>query len=117
MKNYNPYKTSLPSNLSNALWTLLLSLVDGFSPSKLTIWECLIDTWPMAVNNMLTLTMMRLIAPVVKWNTLRSTTIVAAHRGWPILHMDVKIAYLNNLLKQQVYMLQPPGFAIKGKEH
>ena len=35
------------------------------------------------------------------------------YRGWFILHEDVKIAYL----KQRVYMLQPPGFAIESKEH
>ena len=56
-------------------------------------------------------------APVAKWNTLRSTAAIAAHRGWPILHMDVKTAYLNSLLKHRVYMLQPPGFAVKGKEN
>ena len=31
--------------------------------------------------------------------------------------MDVKTAYLNSLLKHRVYMSQPPGFVIKGKEH
>ena len=55
-------------------------------------------------------------APVAKWNTLRATTAIAAHRGWPILHMDVKTTYLNSLLKHRVYMVQPPGFEIKGKE-
>ena len=31
-------------------------------------------------------------AHVAKWNTLRSTAAIVAHRGWPILHMDVKTA-------------------------
>ena len=56
-------------------------------------------------------------APVAKWNTLRSTAAITAHRGWPILHMDVKTTYLNSLLQQRVYMLQPPGFVVKGKEN
>jgi hypothetical protein len=36
--------------------------------------------------------------------------------GWHVHHMDVKSVFLNGDLKEEVYVHQPPGFAIPGKE-
>ncbi|GJS61024.1 retrovirus-related pol polyprotein from transposon TNT 1-94 [Tanacetum coccineum] len=33
-----------------------------------------------------------------------------AHKSFPIYHMDVKTAFLNRLLKEEVYVAQPDGF-------
>jgi hypothetical protein len=41
---------------------------------------------------------------------------LAAQEGWLIYHMDVKSAFLNGDLKEEVYANQSPGFAIPGKE-
>ena len=41
---------------------------------------------------------------------------LAAQEGWRVHHMDVKSAFLNGDLKEEVYVHQPPGFAIPGKE-
>jgi hypothetical protein len=41
---------------------------------------------------------------------------LAAQEGWRVHHMDVKSALLNGDLKEEVYVHQPPGFAIPGKE-
>jgi hypothetical protein len=36
--------------------------------------------------------------------------------GWRVHHMDVKSSFLNGNLNEEVYVHQPPGFAIPGKE-
>lgn len=50
-------------------------------------------------------------APVVKWNTLRSVVALAGHNGWPIFHLDVKTAFLNGDITEDIYVSQPPGFS------
>ena len=55
-------------------------------------------------------------APTAKWGTIRALFSLAAQKGWNIHHMDVKTAFLNGDLKEDVYMLQPQGFVIKGQE-
>ena len=56
-------------------------------------------------------------APTAKWGTIRTLFSLAAQNGWKIHHMDVKTAFLNGDLKEDVYMFQPEGFFVKGKEH
>jgi hypothetical protein len=41
---------------------------------------------------------------------------LAAQECWRVHHMDVKSAFLNGDLKEEVYMHQPSGFAIPSKE-
>jgi hypothetical protein len=36
--------------------------------------------------------------------------------GWKLHRMDVKIDLLNGIIKQEVYIEQPQGFVIHGKE-
>ena len=55
--------------------------------------------------------------PTAKWNTIRLTLALAAQQGWKVHQMDVKSAFLNGDLQQEVYMTQPPGFEIEGQEH
>jgi hypothetical protein len=56
-------------------------------------------------------------APTAKWNTIRLTLALAAQKGWKVHQMDVKSAFLNGDLQEDVYMQQPPGFEIAGQEH
>jgi hypothetical protein len=56
-------------------------------------------------------------APTAKWNTICLTLALAAQKGWKIHQMDVKIAFLNGGLQEDVYMQQPPGFELAGQEH
>ena len=54
-------------------------------------------------------------APVARMESVRLLLALAAQEGWRVHHMGVKSAFLNGDLKE-VYVHQPPGFAIPGKE-
>jgi hypothetical protein len=47
---------------------------------------------------------------------MRTVVSLAAMRGWSILHLDVKCAFLNDDLAERVYIFQPPGFVQSGAE-
>eukprot|EP00253_Pinus_taeda_P012581 PITA_12581 len=56
-------------------------------------------------------------APIAKWATIRTLFALAAQNGWKVHQMDVKTAFLNGDLKENVFMSQHEGFAVKGHEH
>jgi hypothetical protein len=53
-------------------------------------------------------------APVARLDSVRLLLAVAAQFKWQVHHMDVKTAFLNGELGEEVYVSQPPGF-IDGK--
>jgi hypothetical protein len=55
-------------------------------------------------------------APVARIESVRLLLALAAQKHWEVHHMDVKSAFLNGDLKEEVYVKQPPGFVIAGKE-
>jgi hypothetical protein len=55
--------------------------------------------------------------PTVKMVTIKLVLALAIHFGWTIFQMDVKSAFLNDHLEEAVYMYQPRGFQVLGKEH
>jgi hypothetical protein len=42
---------------------------------------------------------------------------LVAHNGWKLHQMDVKSAFLNGDLKEDISMTQPQGFEAKGQEN
>jgi hypothetical protein len=55
-------------------------------------------------------------APLARMESVRLLFALATQKGWHVHHMDVKSAFLNDDLKEEVYVHQPPGFTIPGKE-
>ncbi|GJX34353.1 retrovirus-related pol polyprotein from transposon TNT 1-94 [Tanacetum coccineum] len=49
-------------------------------------------------------------APVARLEAVRIFVAYAAHKSFPIYQMDVKMAFLNGPLKEEVYVAQPDGF-------
>ncbi|KAA0061857.1 copia-like pol polyprotein [Cucumis melo var. makuwa] len=56
-------------------------------------------------------------SPVSKKDSLRIIMALIAHYDLKIHQMDVKIAFLNGNLDEEVFMDQPEGFMVEGKEH
>ncbi|GJT94856.1 retrovirus-related pol polyprotein from transposon TNT 1-94 [Tanacetum coccineum] len=49
-------------------------------------------------------------APVARLEAVRIFVAYAAHKNFPIFQMDVKTAFLNGPLKEEVFVQQPDGF-------
>nr|GEV41095.1 hypothetical protein [Tanacetum cinerariifolium] len=51
-------------------------------------------------------------APVARLEAVRIFIAYATHKSFPIYQMDVKTAFLNSPLKEEVYVAQPDGFVV-----
>nr|GEV70751.1 retrovirus-related Pol polyprotein from transposon TNT 1-94 [Tanacetum cinerariifolium] len=52
-------------------------------------------------------------APVARIEAIRLFLVYAAHKDFTVFQMDVKTVFLNGILKEEVYVGQPPGFVSK----
>lgn len=55
-------------------------------------------------------------SPTGKPSSLRLLIAMAAIHGWEIHQLDAVTAFLNGDLEEELYMFQPKGFVVKGKE-
>jgi hypothetical protein len=46
-------------------------------------------------------------APVAHWDSIRFVLSLAATHDWELRHIDIKTAYLNGILQEEVYMKRP----------
>ena len=53
---------------------------------------------------------------VAKYTSVRSVLALAAVMKWKIHQMDVKIAFLNDVVEEEVYVKQPLGFETHDKK-
>ncbi|GLT61623.1 hypothetical protein SLA2020_343180 [Shorea laevis] len=52
-------------------------------------------------------------APVARFDTIRLLFAMVAQKGWLIYQLDVKSAFLNGELKEEIYVEQPDGYVKK----
>ncbi|KAE8709398.1 Agamous-like MADS-box protein AGL6 [Hibiscus syriacus] len=57
-----------------------------------------------------------IFAPVARLETIRLIISLAAQNKWKIQQMDVKSAFLNGVLEEELYIQQPSGYEVKGHE-
>ena len=56
-------------------------------------------------------------SPVARFETVRILLSIAAMLNLPVYQFDVKSAFLNGELQEEVYVSQPEGFEVSGDEH
>ena len=56
-------------------------------------------------------------ATMTRLDTVRLILALVAQHRWEVHHLDVKSAFLNGGLQEEVYVAQPEGFIIKAEEH
>eukprot|EP00253_Pinus_taeda_P025696 PITA_25696 len=56
-------------------------------------------------------------APVAKLNTIRILIALATKCHWELHQLDVKSAFLNGDLKEEIHLVQPEGFVKQGQEN
>ena len=56
-------------------------------------------------------------ALVARLETIRIILALSAQRGWKVYQLDVKSAFLNDFLKEDVYVKQPPSYMKKDTEN
>jgi hypothetical protein len=55
-------------------------------------------------------------APVARLDTIRLLLAISTQKGWKVFQLDVKSAFLNGVLQEEIYVEQPDGFVIQGAE-
>lgn len=56
-------------------------------------------------------------APVARLETVRLLVALATWKKWMMWQLDVKSAFLNGPLEEEVFVKQPPGFSVPGNAH
>ena len=55
-------------------------------------------------------------APIARYSSIRTIISLAIEMGWRIHQMDVKTAFLNGVIEEEVFIEQPEGFEVENRE-
>ena len=58
-----------------------------------------------------------IFSPVVRHTSIRVLLAIVAHQDLEREQLDVKIAFQHGELEEEIYMSQPEGFQVPGKEY
>jgi len=58
----------------------------------------------------------KIFAPTLRYTTIRLLVSFAATMGWNIHQMDVKTAFLNGTIDEEVHIKQPEGFKVNNRD-
>ena len=53
---------------------------------------------------------------VARYTSIRSLISITAEMGWKIHQMNVKTAFLNGIIQEEIYIKQPQGFEVHERE-
>ena len=56
-------------------------------------------------------------APLARLDMVRMFISLTEHYSWKIYQLDVKSAFLNGILEEEMYVEQPEGFVVEGEEN
>ena len=56
-----------------------------------------------------------IFSPVIRFESVRTLVAVSVPKGFRLHQLDVTTAFLNGHLDEEIYMRQPEGFVVKGK--
>ncbi|EOX94119.1 Uncharacterized protein TCM_003333 [Theobroma cacao] len=56
-------------------------------------------------------------APVARYDTIKLLLALAAALKWNVYHLDIKFAFLNGILEEEIYIDQPEGFELLSGEN
>jgi hypothetical protein len=54
--------------------------------------------------------------PVAKYTSIRTIIALAAKMKWKLHQMDVKTAFMNGVIEEEVYIEQPQGFEVEDRK-
>ena len=56
------------------------------------------------------------LAPVARYSSIRTIISLATEMGWRVHQMDIKTAFFNGMIQEEVFIEQPEAFDVENRE-